>query len=204
MNILLGIFLVLSLLIIFAIWLVYRRTFARKEENNTGEPRVYYYEGRSVFHKLYERAITELENGNRTTGKELLEQFIKLEPSNPKGYIGLGLYYHEEDIIEAEKQFQHAYNLDPQLVLPLVWLGIIAYQRMQFQIAIDYFEKAIALKRNIPEPYLGLARCYDELNNAAKALHYFERFLELAPTAREATEVHQRMAELSHNVPSDA
>src|SRR6266508_4132834 len=126
MNILLGIFLAISVLLIFAVWLVNRRTFARKEENTAaGEPKIYYYEGSAVFYKLYDRAITELENGNRITAKELLEQFIKLEPNNPKGYIGLGLYYQEEDILEAEKHFQRAYNLDSRLILPLVLLGII-------------------------------------------------------------------------------
>ncbi len=193
-------FLASSMVIIFITWFGYRRRFDRKEEvNATGDHKIYYREGSGIFYKLYDHAITELENGNKMTAKELFEQFIKLEPNNAMGYVGLGQYYLDQDILEAQKQFQQAYNLDSKLVLPLLWLGNIAYQRMQFHMAIGYFDKAITLKRNIPELYLGLANCYDKLNNATKALQCYKKFLRLAHTLLDVTEVRQRVAELSHN-----
>jgi len=132
---------------------------------------------RTIYHLLYEKAIKALQTGNDEEAKQLLDQFLYLEPNNPLGHIGLGLYHQSHDIITAEKHFQAAHELDPELIHPLILLGNVAYQRTKYHEAIGYFERALKLNRELPEAYRGIAYCYDKLNDTSNALRYYEQFI---------------------------
>jgi tetratricopeptide (TPR) repeat protein len=125
-----------------------------------------------------------------------------LEPKNPLAHIGVGLYYRNDDIITAEKHFRAAHDLDPKLILPLTLLGSTAYQRAKFHDAIDYFERALRLNKTLPESYVSLGLCYEQLNDLPNALRYFERFIQIAPQATEAPAVRQKIAALSMDAAS--
>ncbi len=55
------------------IWLVNHPPLKRIEVNETGIHRIYYGEGRAIFYKLLDQGLIELEKGNRSAAKELLE-----------------------------------------------------------------------------------------------------------------------------------
>jgi len=203
LNLCWGTFIVIFLVILGISWFINHLPFIRSEVNEAGIHRIYYREGKAVFYKVFDQALIELESGNRPVAKELFEKFIKLEPGNALGYSGLGQYYLSEDILEAQQCFQKAHNLDRKLVLPLLHLGNIEFQHANFNKAIEYLEKAVILKRNLPEIHLELGKSYDKINQTAKALKHYKRFLQLAGNSFDLTEVRQRVDILSYNKTSD-
>jgi tetratricopeptide (TPR) repeat protein len=110
---------------------------------------------------------------------------------------GFGFYYRNDVIVTAEQFFRAAHDFDPKFILPLTWLGNIAYQRAKFHEGIDYFERALRLEKKLPEAYLGLGYCYEQLHDLPKALRYFEQYVQLVPHSVEAAEIRNRIAELS-------
>jgi curved DNA-binding protein CbpA len=57
--------------------------------------------------------------------EEDFQTAIRLEPSNPECYVGLGTYYKEEGILDkAKKQFKKALEVDPEHKIALKELGL--------------------------------------------------------------------------------
>jgi len=57
--------------------------------------------------------------------EEAFQKAIKLEPSNPEFYVGLGTYYKEEGFFDkAKKQFKKALEIDPENKIALKELGL--------------------------------------------------------------------------------
>ena len=57
--------------------------------------------------------------------EEDFQNAIKLEPSNPECYMGLGAYYKEEGFLDkAKKQFKKALEVDPEHKIALKELGL--------------------------------------------------------------------------------
>ena len=57
--------------------------------------------------------------------EEDFQKAIKLEPSNPEFYVGLGTYYKEEGFFDkAKKQFKKALEIDPENKIALKELGL--------------------------------------------------------------------------------
>jgi curved DNA-binding protein CbpA len=57
--------------------------------------------------------------------EEDFQKAIKLEPSNPECYMGLGMYYREEGFLDkAKKQFKKALEVDPEHHVALRELGL--------------------------------------------------------------------------------
>jgi len=57
--------------------------------------------------------------------EEDFQKAIKLEPSNPEFYVGLGTYYKEEGFFDkAKKQFKKALEIDPENKTALKELGL--------------------------------------------------------------------------------
>jgi curved DNA-binding protein CbpA len=57
--------------------------------------------------------------------EEAFLKAIKLEPSNPEFYVGLGTYYKEERFFDkAKKQFKEALEIDPENKIALKELGL--------------------------------------------------------------------------------
>jgi curved DNA-binding protein CbpA len=57
--------------------------------------------------------------------EEAFQKAIKLEPSNPEFYVGLGTYYKEEGFFDkAKKQFKKVLEIDPENKIALEELGL--------------------------------------------------------------------------------
>lgn len=57
--------------------------------------------------------------------EEAFQKAIKLEPSNPEFYVGLGTYYKEEGFFDkAKKQFKKVLEIDPENKIALKELGL--------------------------------------------------------------------------------
>lgn len=71
------------------------------------------------------------------------------------------------------------------------------YQKGRYSEAISEFEAAYRAK---PHPFIffNLARCYEKLNNAPRALAYFRRYVREAPDAKDRGEVEATIARLEH------
>jgi len=57
--------------------------------------------------------------------EEDFQKAIKLEPSNPEFYVGLGTYYKGEGFFDkAKKQFKKTLEIDPENKIALKELGL--------------------------------------------------------------------------------
>jgi Tfp pilus assembly protein PilF len=60
-------------------------------------------------------------------------------------------------------------------------LGTVFLERHEFEPAIEFYTRALALAPDLPDPHWGLATTYHEMGNRPKAGHHFREFLKLAP-----------------------
>lgn len=70
--------------------------------------------------ELYTLAINSYKKGNFKEASGYLEEYVKIKPS-PEAYYLLGYSYYKLKLFrEAEKAFNEAYLIDPELVPPRI------------------------------------------------------------------------------------
>lgn len=129
---------------------------------------------------------------------EIRAQAEKVIPS-VEFNIGLGLYNQkkiEEAIAQIDKAKESAIKYGDEKtqrkaerVVPQLYnfLGNGALRDGQFDKAVDYYNKAIALDANYSKCYLGLGLAYSKMNNLDKAIEAFDKTIEIG-TATNKTE----------------
>jgi tetratricopeptide (TPR) repeat protein len=195
------IFLFILSAIVFGVFLVNRPkpniNVPPREEIEAIPGAVAYPEGTSHSSELFEQAIAALKEDDIEGAIAVYQQVVEQEPNNAGGYIGLGsCYLMKEDLAAAEQAYQHARTLEPQSTMALLGLGSTAYRQAQYQSAKDFYEEALRIKSDLADAHWGLGLACDALNERAKAIEHFERFLQLAPDSIQAEAVRQRLVEL--------
>ena len=72
--------------------------------------------------------------------------------------------------------------------------------RGEYETAVDYYERVLAVDGNLADGYWGLATSQYELKRNEQALRHYQRFLELAPKSNLADRARDRIAELREQV----
>src|SRR5574337_507811 len=120
-----------------------------------------------------------------------LEQLAKQAPRNPEAWIILGNALMDANRFgEAVDAYQKALQLDPKNTNVRVDMGTCLKNSGRPQQAIEEYKKALRVdpshvnaNRN-----MGVVLAFD-LNDKKGAAGFFERYLELAPDARDAQEI---------------
>jgi len=114
-----------------------------------------------------------------------LQRFARLNPQNAWAnyYYGLSLWKQRlgpQDAIvtRAEPLLNKAAELDPQLGLAYLQLGIIHWDRQEFSEATSFYKKAIAANPQLEEAHYRLAQAYKRAGDDSKAqqeLHIYDQ-----------------------------
>jgi len=142
-------------------------------------------------------------NVYRTLGKFDLaitsyQQAIEIKPSYADAHLNLANTYaslkqYDKSLRTLKNYCQTNYH-NPYITNNL---GNIYTSAGQYDKAIKMHAHAIKLLSTFPDPYLNLGNLYlGNLRDNAKALHYFEKYLELAPRRPSSDSVREKVREL--------
>lgn len=104
-------------------------------------------------------------------------------------YHTLQQYEKSLDVLLRSLRMQEHVNVQPRNEETFNGIGLALKEMNRPQEAIGYFQKALALKKALNNPYgmaiceQNIGRCYDDLGQGAKALRYYQAAL---PHAKEA------------------
>ena len=117
---------------------------------------------------------TGTQTGHGTTSAiKTIRKYLDIRKGDPQILALLGILYikieHLDDAQTIFTDLLHRFPKDSNLNYDL---GIVFFHKMQYDKAIQYFQKAIDIDDN-HDAYLYLGYIYRELGDKAKALHYF-------------------------------
>lgn len=119
------------------------------------------------YNKLIEQAGTD-----STMGKNM----------GAKGLAAIGLcYLKQNDMAQATDYFKKSIDMAPQDENLPYNVGEIYFSNSQIDDAIKYFEMAIQIKPDWPDPYLRVAYAYLNKGDSPKAAENLEKFIKLEP-----------------------
>ncbi len=127
-----------------------------------------------------------------------LEQLAKQAPRNPEAWIMLGNSLMDSNrFAEAADAYQKGLLLDPKNTNVRVDMGTCLKNSGKPQQAVEEYKKALKIDPNHVNANrnMGVVLAFD-LNDRKRAAAFFERYLELAPDARDAQEIRQLVQNL--------
>ncbi|MBI5281816.1 MAG: tetratricopeptide repeat protein [Candidatus Solibacter usitatus] len=98
----------------------------------------------------------------------------------------------EEDAVSTPKE----YTLNPIQAQSEIKIGQYYMKRGRYKAAADRFEEATRWNPGAAEAYLLLGGAQEKLRDAKAARAAYEKYLELAPGAKDASGVKKRLAKL--------
>ncbi len=129
-----------------------------------------------------------------------LARFARLQPDN-----ALANYYYAVSVwkrrngtddsaafTEAESLLQKAIRLDPKLGLAHLQLGILYFERKDFQGAIAAYQKAIDVSPDLEESHYRIAQAYRQVGETTKAQQETQLYTELLKKSAEDLERERR------------
>lgn len=104
-----------------------------------------------------------------------------LDPADIENYIQLGmLYFQKEDFVNAELVYRQAIHVAPDNPRLYSNLGYLRWMDGDVEVALSYYEKAIALDNEYEIPINNMGVIYlDMLGNVEKAIELFNRAIEI-------------------------
>lgn len=107
-----------------------------------------------------------------------------------KAFSGLGEVALKRDDLEGgQKYFRRALELSPQDEVAAYNVGELFFSSRRIDEAIEYFERAVAIKSDWPKPHLRLGYVYLNKGDMAKARDSFNAFIRLDPDNPEVPQV---------------
>jgi tetratricopeptide (TPR) repeat protein len=112
----------------------------------------------------------------------LANMAIKLEPKNAENYIILGDAQLEKNPTDGSapvKSYQMASNLNPKSTKGILREGKLYQRGRNYQLALDYYKKAIGIDPNFAPAYREIAELYFQVAQPAKSIENWKKYLEL-------------------------
>jgi tetratricopeptide (TPR) repeat protein len=113
---------------------------------------------------------------------KILNEAIKLEPKHPRNYILLGDAQLEKNPTDGStpiKSYQKATELNPKSTLGILREGKLYQRGRNYQLALDYYNKAIGIDPNFAPAHREIAEIYMMAGQPAKAIESWKKYLEL-------------------------
>ena len=177
------------------------RSFFEASDLNPSDPNPYLFLG-----KVQSVEITGLAGF-----VERLRRFARLQPDNAWAnyYYALGLWKQrtgpEDSATRAQVRslLEKAIQLDPNLGVAYLQLGILYSGQTDFSKAISAYQKAIAVSPRMEEAHYRLAQVYKRTGEELEAQKELELYSQISrqsaeETARERSEIQQFVVELQH------
>jgi len=126
----------------------------------------------------YDKAIESYNKLIEQAGKDT----VMGKNMGAKGLAAIGLCYLKQDkLVEAQDYFKRSIEMAPQDEILPFNVAEIYFSNSQIDDAIKYFEMAIQIKPDWPDPYLRVAYAYLNKGDSAKAAENLEKFIKLEP-----------------------
>jgi tetratricopeptide (TPR) repeat protein len=106
------------------------------------------------------------------------------------------LFSRRGNIKLAEQYYRQSYQLNSYFPYTLFGLGYLSYVRKNYPEAIDYFTRAVNLKRDYAEAYYNLGAVLLESGNKYQAINALNKYLQLVPDSPQAESVRKIVNEL--------
>lgn len=107
---------------------------------------------------------------------------IKQEPKNLAHYDNLGMFYLGQDnFSDAKDVYLYLANHDSGKADYWARLGFISYRLKNFNQAIEFYRKSVALDSSQPNRYYNLAQCYKAASDAERAREALNQALKMDP-----------------------
>jgi tetratricopeptide (TPR) repeat protein len=147
--------------------------------------------GKAFGQTDYETRLAEAVNaqsaGNISGAIVSYQQALAVRRDVPEVWANLGLMQHQTgDYVGALSSFKAAYQLQPKLFVPLLFLGIESLQLNNRTDAVRYLSMAGRLHPDDPEIYMNLGRAYFGLKQFENASVAYRRATQLNPKNGEA------------------
>jgi tetratricopeptide (TPR) repeat protein len=126
--------------------------------------------GQTDYESHLANAVKAQSSGNISAAIVSYQNALAIRRDVPEVWANLGLMQHQAgDHAAALSSFKTAYQLQPKLFVPLLFLGIENLQLNNRAEAIRYLLMARQLRPNDPEIYMNLGRAYFGLKQFEKA-----------------------------------
>ncbi len=155
-------------------------------------------EGLRIYNNALEKGIDDFEFylswgisllkiNNISGAKEKLFKALEKKENNSNALYRLGYCFHKEnDFDNAEKYYNLSIIADPKNSMAHADLGIIHYEKKNYEDAINSFLKAINISSKMSYLYFYIANCYYKKGRLKKSLDYYEKTIEYYPAHIEA------------------
>ena len=125
-------------------------------------------------------AVNAQSSGNISAAIVSYQNALAIRRDIPEVWANLGLMQHQAgDYAGALSSFKTAYQLQPKLFVPILFLGIENLQLNNRADAVRYLSMARQLRPNDPEIYMNLGRAYFGLKQFENASVAYRRVTEL-------------------------
>jgi len=126
-------------------------------------------------------------DGHPNEAVPLFHAILEIAPDDPRAILGLGdTFIDLGDADAAEAQFTRALGKDPQNAPILFRKGELLERKGRWGAAIQYYNRAIALRWNYPEPWLVKGEILLNHDRPTEALECFEKVASFEPQRIEA------------------
>ncbi len=112
----------------------------------------------------------------------LINTAIKLEPKNPENYIILGDAQLEKNPTDGSapvKSYQMATTLNSKSTRGILREGKLYQRGRNYQLALDYYKKAIGIDPSYAPAYREIAELYFLAGQPAKSIENWKKYIEL-------------------------
>lgn len=121
-------------------------------------------------------------NKNPDEALTMANSAIKLEPKNPENYIILGDAQLEKNPTDGSgpiKSYQMASTLNPKSTKGILREGKLYQRGRNYQLALDYYKKAIGIDPGFAPAYREIAELYTLAGQPARSIENWKKYLEL-------------------------
>ena len=126
-------------------------------------------------------------DGHPKDAVQLFRAILEIVPDDPRAILGLGdTFIDLGDADAAEAQFTRALGRDPQNAPILFRKGELLERKGRWGAAVQYYNRAIALRWNYPEPWLVKGEILLNHDRPTEALECFEKVASFEPKRIEA------------------
>lgn len=148
----------------------------------------YYLRGIAIMNKIF--------NADFNEALEYMKLSVEADPDFALGYANMAICYYYLDFFLAQKTHNKKINeladrallLDPELFASQVAKGLFYMQDNQYELAVDYFEKALEYSPNSASAHNFLSEIYNlYLPNTKRYLKHALRALRLEKTNVDST-----------------
>jgi tetratricopeptide (TPR) repeat protein len=157
---------------------------------NPGDPEPYLFLGK----------IQSVETNQSECSVERLRRFVKLQPDSALAnyYYGVSLWKRRkgpddaETVAQAESQLKRAVQLDPNLGVGYLQLGILYSEQKDFSLAISSYQSAIQASPQLEEAHYRLAQAFKRTGDKLKAEEELHLYNQISKSKDEEVERERR------------